>query len=606
MLRFFVASVFVSRHSRYSGTAFAQITWNVTYADGTIRPGGVGFADPAALNGSTHGQLRRNSITAATQYLSTVLDGRGTVNLTFDSSLTSGSGFQAQFGPSQILGTSAGSFQNGGAYQAARTNQHVFGSTDASGRFNFGYGWNYVGQSASESNYDMVTVAIHEITHGLGFLSFTRANGSGLAVPVRPTGTPDIYSVLDRPPAGMESMALFNTNTISSGYGAFIGPLNTLTNGNDPTTGLFFGGEYTREVLNGPAGLYAPNTYEDKVTASHLSDSNALMNSFIGTNSIKRFQDYEIAMLLDIGWNVYSWNGSSGNWGDGASNVNQSRWLSNLGIVTNGSQEFNTFANPSPAPILPVDGQVTSNIVLNFGGNDSTGYTAVNNLRNVRLTRMNLNSTSAQANMISNGVLIFGRHSDGNNSILIPKIIQQNSGRFAINSDIQIQIGLTVDGGGSGQVSLGGATSGSGGLTKGGSFTLELNGSSANTFSGTTTVNAGVLLLNKTSGVNGFAGSLTINPGGTVRLGASDQIPNTATVRLAGGIFGTGQTSGFGEAVGVLELRPQEGSNDVARQERRTEIDPGVLVDFAAQEAAAIGPLLAQDLGASYMGRVVD
>ena len=44
----------------------------------------------------------------------------------------------------------------------------------------------------------MVTVAIHEIGHGLGFLSFTQQDGSGRGLLGNTLGTPDIYSVYDR------------------------------------------------------------------------------------------------------------------------------------------------------------------------------------------------------------------------------------------------------------------------------------------------------------------------------------------------------------------------------------------------------------------------
>src|SRR5262249_10267547 len=68
----------------FSPLASAQISWNVTYADGSIGPGGTGFADPTVVGTTTLGQLRRDSITAATNYLGKIVDGRGTVNLTLD------------------------------------------------------------------------------------------------------------------------------------------------------------------------------------------------------------------------------------------------------------------------------------------------------------------------------------------------------------------------------------------------------------------------------------------------------------------------------------------------------------------------------------------
>ncbi len=299
-----------------------------------------------------------------------------------------------------------------------------------------------------------------------------------------------------------------------------------------------------------------------------MNDNNAVMNPTVTPNTVRRLLNYEIAMMIDIGWNQYNWNGSAGNWGDGVSNVAQSRWTSNLGIAHNGSQEFNTFAHPNEAPVLPVYGQTTSNIILNFAGSGSTGYTSTNDIGNVRMARLNLNSTASAPNTITGGTLQFGVSSDGTASILTPKIVQQNSGAFAINSDIIITnttsapgggwTGLTVDGPGSGNVSLGGIISGTGTLTKAGTFTLELNGSAANTYSGTTTVSAGVLLLNKTPGVNAIAGNVTINSGGTLRLAAANQIQGNGTggakVTLSGGTLSTGATTGFSDILGSFEM----------------------------------------------------
>jgi hypothetical protein len=205
--------------------ASAQINFNVTYTDVTSGSG-VGFDDPSS------GSLRRGSVTAAFSYLNTVLDGRGTTTLNFDASSFSGSGFLAQFGPTAFV-VIPGSFSNGSVYQAARTNQSPFGAPEGSGQFNFGYGWNYAGQSANSSFYDMTTVAIHEIGHGLGFLSLTDSAGRGLGR--QTVGSPDTYSTFDRylQRGNSGTNNLLNTNIASTGFGSFTGLVSTLTNGND-------------------------------------------------------------------------------------------------------------------------------------------------------------------------------------------------------------------------------------------------------------------------------------------------------------------------------------------------------------------------------------
>ena len=88
-------------------------------------------------------------------------------------------------------------------------------------------------------------------------------------------------------------------------------------------------------------------------------------------------------MLLDIGWNVYNWNNADGNWGDGISNVSSCRLAERPGHDLGRERQRRIQLRsriPIPAPILPVYGQVTSNIILNFGGSGASQYTSTNDL----------------------------------------------------------------------------------------------------------------------------------------------------------------------------------------------------------------------------------
>ena len=357
--------------------ANAQIVWNVTYADGNIRPSGTGFADPTVSGSTTIGQLRRDSVTAATNYLGSVLDGRGTVNLKFNSSQSDGTGFLAFYGP--LWYQQDGSFQNGLAFQGARTNSFP-SDQHGSGQFDFGFGWNYAGQTPDPAKYDMVSVAIHEVTHGLGFLSFLESNGQGSNGST--LGTPDGYSGFDKyvQRGTGTGGSIINTDINSANFGSFTGPVSALTGGNDPVTGLFFGASTHGRYTTVPSRS-SPRHLKDGSSVSHVNDANAVMNMNINPNTVKRFQRYEIAMLLDIGWNVYNWNGTSGNWKDGVTTLANSRWLVDQGITMNEtfSQTYNIHATPAAAPVLPPYAQKTSNIILNFGGSGAA-YTSTNDL----------------------------------------------------------------------------------------------------------------------------------------------------------------------------------------------------------------------------------
>jgi hypothetical protein len=83
---------------------------------------------------------------------------------------------------------------------------------------------------------------------------------------------------------------------------------------------------------------------------------------------------------------------------------------------------------------------------------------------------------------------------------------------------------------------------------------MLLGGTSANTWSGALTIGTGGnVVLQKTAGVNALSatGTLTVQTNGTLTLGASNQLPNTKGIILAGGTFATG---GFSETLGTLTL----------------------------------------------------
>lgn len=121
--------------------------------------------------------------------------------------------------------------------------------------------------------------------------------------------------------------------------------------------------------------------------------------------------------------------------------------------------------------------------------------------------------------------------------------------------------GSTIEVGGTNELIVSGALSSGAGntLTKTGSGTLTLSGTEANATAGNIAMNGGVLQLNKT-GVNAIgSGGVTITTStttGTVRLLASDQIADNASVNLSasGGMIARLDLNGFNETVGNITV----------------------------------------------------
>ncbi len=149
------------------------------------------------------------------------------------------------------------------------------------------------------SEYDLVTVVLHELGHGLGFLGSGFIDDTGLGR-IGLQGAPIIW---DRFIVNAEGESIFDANRFPDGSTELAGQLTS--------SRLFFNGTLAVEANGGSAPqIYAPLTFEGGSSYSHLDEStfasgtpNALMTPQFGLGEvIHRPGPIIRSVLRDLGW----------------------------------------------------------------------------------------------------------------------------------------------------------------------------------------------------------------------------------------------------------------------------------------------------------------
>ncbi|MBA3313409.1 MAG: PEP-CTERM sorting domain-containing protein [Planctomycetota bacterium] len=258
----------------------AAITWNLTYTDAA----GVGFND------ATQGAARRSTLTAVTSYINTVIDANGIIDLEIDSFNNPGSGTLASAGP---FVTTAAGFSNGLVFSHATTGVDLAPSLpDGTATFNFGQNFSTGLGAPAANQFDLFSIALHEFSHALGFLSLVTPTGVSAI-----SGTdPGSYSVFDSfLIRGTTGMSLFAAG------GDFVGTMADLIS-ND----VFFNGPNARAANGGnPVQVYAPNPFNGGSSISHIVLTDAVMQFSIAPGVARReFSAQELGIFADIGYSV--------------------------------------------------------------------------------------------------------------------------------------------------------------------------------------------------------------------------------------------------------------------------------------------------------------
>jgi hypothetical protein len=159
--------------------------------------------------------------------------------------------------------------------------------------WNFGYPWG-LGDSVGSTEYDLTTVALHELMHSFGFLSLVGSAGSN-------TGRG--WSVFDSfISTNNGTRAIRPDYTWNTAFDA------NLTGGNG---GLYFGGVDAVTAYGALVPLYTPDPWEEGSAISHLDDATFtgsdrnIMNAQLATGPGVRIPNaIELGILAGIGYTV--------------------------------------------------------------------------------------------------------------------------------------------------------------------------------------------------------------------------------------------------------------------------------------------------------------
>lgn len=354
---------------------------------------------------------------------------------------------------------------------------------------------------------------------------------------------------------------IFNSGTVQQGVGILnltSGSATALTMGTGTSlsgplaflglgSGITYNGITTRATISGDVSFPGTNSHSFNIANGADSVDMEISGAISGGGSINKTTG--TGVLLFSGSTANTFSGSlSVNAGElrlgkpaGVTAINGAIFINTGGTVTllNTEQISDTAGVTLSGGTFDLGGfnEAVSSLTFNSGTLSQGGAT-------LTLT------TNSTALTLGNGISIAGNLAfTGSGSVMysgttLTSTLSGNIDLGASNHSFNVGNGsATPD-----MLISGVISSTGGGLSKVAAGRLELSGSSANTYTGVTTVSAGQLFLNKTSGINAIPANATIN-GGSLILGASEQISNTSAVTLSSGTF---DLAGFNETIGIL------------------------------------------------------
>ncbi len=269
------------------------VNFNINYQDIN-----TGFNDP------TLGPQRKAILQSALEYIASVLNVPGGVVDINASSVYLAGQYLANAGPIVVwYEPIIPGINNGCVFQ------HLLnGSVDPNGptlpdmqlTVNWNYTYNLDADDPGPMEFDLLSVLIHEITHGIGFLASIAYNDSGCGGGTRPNGTgwtgsqPDIYTAFDT------FLVTGNNNYFINSSFNYIGQNNYFLGVDN---GVYCSASGATGLWGTRPRIYAPSVYECGSSISHWNNLGGIMDPNISPGTKKRaYLPFEVAFLKDIGY----------------------------------------------------------------------------------------------------------------------------------------------------------------------------------------------------------------------------------------------------------------------------------------------------------------